>query len=546
MPAPLWLTGKMLGGFGLLITCACALSLLWSFVQYRTLTTHHIERLAEDRLDTLLADLYRDLGAAAPGAPLPPLSQEEVAERLLRLVAQSGISQECLVYYLPDRRSDTVVLGHPPGVEALPVPPSALSHLRRRSTGHLDLPGLRLTGEFARIQRSSGPLLGVLAVLYPNYLHPGFRGPEAESAAPLRGQLPALVFFFVVLLLVSGGIVVIAAVDLSRPVRYLERRAAAMAEGDLLLPVVQTAVETDEVGQLTFAFEQMRRALSDKLRSSTQLNLRLEAEVARRTAELSRRNEEVSEALGKLQRTRDSLLRTEKLATMGRIAAAVTMEINNPVNVMSTVPDPISEELDELLRLGREQPLPRQRLAASLRELREMVDVLLRGAQRAKEIVQATRVYLRSGADPPVLFDLNQVADEVLHLFADLPRYGVTVRREYEEGLQALAGRGGVGQLLSSWLARVTPRLRDAQRRSGAAELVVRTRRLRGPDGACSCEVSIRDNGPLIDQAQALLTGVAEGTLGPQPVPISAQARSEAGPAGNQTVLTVVLPAGGS
>src|SRR5579884_3690743 len=136
-----------------------------------------------------------------------------------------------------------------------------------------------------------------------------------------------------------------------------------MAEGDLMLPVLQTAVEVDEVGRLTLAFEEMRLKICDMLRSSTELNLQLEAEVARRTTELSRRNQEVSEAVDRPQRTRGELLRTEKLAIMGRIAAEITVEINNPVNVMATLPDPIGEALDELAGLGRAAPLDRPRIA---------------------------------------------------------------------------------------------------------------------------------------------------------------------------------------
>ena len=59
----------------------------------------------------------------------------------------------------------------------------------------------------------------------------------------------------------------------------------------------RTKSNTDEVGRLTYAFEEMRRALNDKLRSSTEINLSLEQEVTRRTAELERRNTELNTAL---------------------------------------------------------------------------------------------------------------------------------------------------------------------------------------------------------------------------------------------------------
>jgi signal transduction histidine kinase len=509
------------------------LSLLWSFVQCKTLATHQIQRLARDRLDSLLQDLRRE-------ATHRQLDPGDVVTLLGRLTQQSGIGNECLVYYLPDGAPAPLVVGHPANMRPPRLPAYPLSILRQRQIGGLDIPQLRLTGQHERLSDPLfGPRLGSVAVLYPDYLHPGFSG---SGESPLRGQLLALVFFFLVLMFVSGGVVVIAAVDLSRPVRYLERRAAAMAGGELNLPVVQTAVETDEVGRLTFAFEEMRRALSEKLRSSTQLNLRLEAEVKRRTAELSRRNEEVSEALSKLQLTRDELLRTEKLATMGRIAAGVTSEINNPVNVMSTIPDPISDELDELVRLAERRPLPRAQVGATLAELQKMVDVLLRGAQRAKEIVRATRVYVRTGDDRAGPLDPNQVLDEVLQLFADMPRYGVGVVRDYGEGLRVAAARSDLAQILSSYLARITPRLRDVHRASPLVTLTVRTRRRpEGHGAADKVEVVITDDGPLL--AAGELGAFAEGDLLGR-LHGRAEAHSQATPTGNQTMLSLLLEQG--
>jgi methyl-accepting chemotaxis protein len=503
IPPALPLTTKMVYAFGLPVLCVCLLSLLWSFAQYKTLANRHIQRLAGERLHALLGELRKDL--RVPGTGGDPVGKAQVLTALRRQIAQTGIGEECLIYYLPEGEAAAIAVGHPEGVSAPALPPYPLSHLRLRQSGHLDLPRLLLTGEYERVP----PDLGAVAVLYPNYRHPGLRTAEKD---PLRGQLLGLFFFFVVLIFVSGGIVVIAAVDLSRPVRYLERRAAAMAEGDLLLPVVQTAVEVDEVGRLTFAFEEMRRGLSEMLRSSTELNLQLEAEVGRRAAELSRRNQEVSDAMNRLQLMRGELLRTEKLATMGRIAAEVTSEINNPVNVMATMTDPITEELDELARLSGERPLDRGRIRESVAELRKMLDVLHRGAQRAKEIVRATRIYARMGDTSEGRFDLNQAVDEVLQLFSELPRYGVTIMRDFSgagsgpEALQVVSVRGNLGQLLSSWLAQTTPRLRDLR---GGMQVSVATKRLLPEGGPACAELTISDNGPPLSEGQ--LASVRQG-----------------------------------
>ncbi|MCS6914613.1 MAG: HAMP domain-containing protein [Myxococcota bacterium] len=502
VPAPLSLIGKMVWGFGLPVLCVCMLSLLFSFVQYKTLANRHVQRLAQDRIGLLADELSGALGTE--------VDADRVRERIRTLVEQSGLGRESIVYYVPDTGHEAHLMGHPPGIQPPWIPPSLVAHLRLRSSGTLDLPRLSLTGGYRRLQGGrpgAARSLGILAVLYPNYRHPGVRGMDRD---PLRGQLIGLILFFAVLMFVSGGVVVIAAVDLSRPLRELERRAALMAGGDLSAPLVQTAVEVDEAGALAFAFEEMRRALSEMLRSSAALNKQLEADVAQRTAELSRRDREVSEATTRLQLARSELLRTEKLATMGRIAASITSEINDPVSAMVAIPGPLLEELAELERLCQAQPLQPDRIQASLLELRRMVDVLQRSAHRTKEIVRATRIYTRLGDDRIGPVDLAQVVEEVLRLFGELARWGVQVVRDQVGPVPVLAVRSDLGQLLSGWLARRSPLLREQR---GGGRLHILLRRL--PEVG-EAELTISDTGPELSPAgeDPLASGVCRRFAG--------------------------------
>ena len=100
------------------------------------------------------------------------------------------------------------------------------------------------------------------------------------------------------------GLVVFIVRDMVLPVVALEERSDEMARGELARPV-PPAGEADEIGRLSFAFEEMRRALRDKLRSTESLNIDLEREVRRRTEVLEQRNRELHDALEKLRRAQD-------------------------------------------------------------------------------------------------------------------------------------------------------------------------------------------------------------------------------------------------
>ncbi|HEY0711307.1 MAG TPA: HAMP domain-containing protein, partial [Polyangia bacterium] len=112
------------------------------------------------------------------------------------------------------------------------------------------------------------------------------------------------------IVLVTRGVVV--------PIHALEARSEEMARGELARPLPPSG-EADEIGRLAVAFEEMRRALRDRLRSTESINIDLEREVRRRTDALEQRNLELREALDKLRRAQDNLVRSEKLASMGRL-----------------------------------------------------------------------------------------------------------------------------------------------------------------------------------------------------------------------------------
>src|SRR5207237_3213547 len=144
---------------------------------------------------------------------------------------------------------------------------------------------------------------------------------------------------------VSMGLVLLIVRDMVKPIAALEQRSDEMARGELARPVPPSG-EADEIGRLSFAFEEMRRALRDKLRSTESLNIDLEREVRRRTEVLEQRNAELHDALEKLRRAQDDLVRSEKLASMGRLVAGIAHEINNPVNAVINTIGP----LDELIK----------------------------------------------------------------------------------------------------------------------------------------------------------------------------------------------------
>jgi signal transduction histidine kinase len=467
---PLSLRSKMLFSFGALTFFSCGMSLFLSYMQYKTMATGFIQRESALRLDSALSELRE---RAARQGELLQADILQVLEAVANRPAPKGsVQDEAVVFYLPPQAG-----AHPIGLGGgkqgpphLPWTGEAL--MRRLDRGEMELSDHQMSGAYARLYVGTEDF-GSVAVLLPGYRG---RGPD------LAPQVKVLIYFFIVLVFVSMGIVILVATDLTRPIRELEQRADAMARGDLMRPMVSPSGEADEVGRLTFALEEMRRALNDKLRSSTEINLSLEQEVTRRTAELERSNQELKDALEQLHRAQDELVRSEKMASMGRLVAGIAHEINNPVNAVVNTVGPLETTLAHM-------PVS----ADDRRDVEEMLRVIQRGARRTKEIVQALHNYSRGDDDRLVEVDLQRGIDDSLDLLRHHLKNGITVDRHYGDVGRVRGHAGQLHQVFMNLLTNAAQALGDTGK---GGTIRIATERRNG-----KAVITVADDGPGIPPA---------------------------------------------
>ncbi|HYM60358.1 MAG TPA: ATP-binding protein [Thermoanaerobaculia bacterium] len=105
-----------------------------------------------------------------------------------------------------------------------------------------------------------------------------------------------------------------------RPVKVLHDGTERLGRGEL---GVQIPIESqDELGELAGSFNDMSRQILDAREETTSWARTLEQRVTRKTAEL--------------RRAHDQMLQAEKLASLGKLAAVVAHEINNPLSGILT------------------------------------------------------------------------------------------------------------------------------------------------------------------------------------------------------------------
>ena len=134
---------------------------------------------------------------------------------------------------------------------------------------------------------------------------------EAVTASE-RQMLAGLVATVAAVLLLGGFLVWTMVL---RPVRRLTRGMARVASGDLATTIPVTSA--DEIGEMTASWNTMTAELGRAREELYAANRTLEERVARKSAELDRAHQQ--------------MFLVEKMASLGKLAAVVAHEINNPL-----------------------------------------------------------------------------------------------------------------------------------------------------------------------------------------------------------------------
>ncbi len=189
-----------------------------------------------------------------------------------------------------------------------------------------------------------------------------------------------------------------------RPVRNLVSATQKLAAGDFTQEVPQT--QTGEVGALERSFNEMVEILGKARADRLHLLQSLEQQVEDRTAAL--------------KRAQDQLVQTEKLSSLGRMAASVAHEINNPLAGIFTY-------AKLMIRLLDTDTVDEQTRATCVRNLK----LVQRESERCTAIVRNLLEFARQRPLALKDVDANVVLEEAISLVSHQAKlHGVTIERD--------------------------------------------------------------------------------------------------------------------
>jgi len=267
------------------------------------------------------------------------------------------------------------------------------------------------------------------------------------------------------------------------------RIARSINEGDYQMEEVNIPGQ-DELSDVAKAFNQLsitlekehdrRTEFEDDLR---ELNQNLELKVERRTEQLLKQNQQLEQINQELQSTQEQLLQSEKMASVGQLAAGVAHEINNPIGFVGSNLGTLNEYITPYKRLSElvleymasKDKTQRKQLASQLfsfareqdlhyinQDIGELLQESIKGLERVTDIVKSLKQFAHVDTDDKQMFDLNECVTTTLNMVNNELKYHCQIETELAALPETAINVGKVIQVLTNLLINAGQAIEDS------------------------------------------------------------------------------------
>lgn len=270
---------------------------------------------------------------------------------------------------------------------------------------------------------------------------------------------------------------------ITRPIREMAAGAERVSAGDLSGTLTISA--NDEIGQLGGAFNRMTLALRDA---------RERSEKQRESIELA--NRELQAALTQLRDAQDQLILQEKMASLGKLVAGVSHELNTPTGALLSSND-VTKRIVVRVRAIVES-LPPSIASERMAQLRSLLESMTSNAEltehaarRIQEIVSSLRSFVRLDEAEFQTVNIHDGIESCLTLLGTDLLHGIDIVKAYGDIPEVACIPGQINQVFYNIIRNA------AEAIDGRGTVTILTR-----DDGAFVRIEIRDTGRGIAQSR--------------------------------------------
>jgi len=290
------------------------------------------------------------------------------------------------------------------------------------------------------------------------FFHPNLVFSPAE---PLADQMARLVHYvdlglsmlvnsFIVLLLARDSDKIEAELHKSLVVSNKQREDLEATQHVMLKAVDEIMEREESLRQNNEELQALNESLVDAQEELKQNNEELQA----LNETLLDAQLELEQNLVELKNAQNSLVQSEKMASLGQLVAGVAHEINTPIGVAVTAASTLDNATHRFVELAQTGQMKKSDLTQYISDASESSKIILRNLERAAELVKSFKqVAVNTTQDEKSTFHVLQTTNEILNsLKPTMRKTKVQVHTEIPADLMLSSAPGALSQILINFV----------------------------------------------------------------------------------------------